>query len=138
MIHTDDIDQPMNAVKSQDGAKECGELCQAHLQMNEHKHPPSDKMEKDKESSVKPQLRSAKPKVKKVRKWCRLKSGLFGWKTVTVQEGLPKPSCKVENNTHTLKNYSDSASSTFFEKNFENQQQLPSKSGSTKSGCKEF
>ena len=99
---------------------------------------PMDGMDKDEEPPVKPKLRSAKPKVKKVRKWCRLKSGLFGWKTVTVQEGLPKPSCKVENNTHTLKNYSDSASSTFFKKNFENQQQLSSKSGSTKSGCKDF
>ena len=130
--------QDVNAVKSQDGAEECGELCQAHLQMNEHTHPPSDNMDKDKEPPVKPKLRSAKPRVKKVRKWCRLKSGLFGWKTATVQEGLPKPLCKVEDHIHILKNYSDSASATFFKKNFENQQQLPSKSGSTKSGCTEF
>ena len=74
---------------------------------------------------VKPKLRSAKLKVKKVNKWCRLKSGLFGRKTVTVLEGLSKPMCKVEDNTHTHKNYSDSASATFFKKNFGKKQQLP-------------
>ena len=63
-------------------------------------------------SPVKQKLRSAKIKVNKVKKWFRLKSDLFGWKTVTVQEGLPIPLCKVEDNTKTLKNYSDSA--TFY------------------------
>ena len=63
------------------------EMCQAQRQPMNSKVPKPDK-----------------PKVEKVRRWTRLKSGLFGWKTVNVVEGLPKPSCNKNTNNQTPAN----------------------------------
>ena len=62
------------------------EMCQAQRQPLNSKLPKPDK-----------------PKAKKVRKWTRLKSGLFGWKTVNVVQGLPTKCSTIKPSPHHLK-----------------------------------
>ena len=78
------------------------EMCQAQRQPLNSKVPKPDK-----------------PKVEKVRRWTRLKSGLFGWKTVNVVQGLPKPSCNKIFNNQTLTTSSKSDSANYSKENIQ-------------------
>ena len=81
-----------------------GELCQAQLPTQGEQTTSGVGRVRNEGPAGKPKHAKPSKPVKKVKKWMRLKSGLFGWKTVNVGQGLPKPSCNKNTNNQTPAN----------------------------------